>query len=1089
MNRISLRRKYGVRHFGARAREASRLLGTLLAPFCSLCLQIGASMPAHAGEWFVTNTVTNETINFGNTQNIQSGGIAFNTLDYASERVSSGGQAIRTTGTLGGSVLVLSGGYTSAVLLSAGAEFVIGGRADATVLYTNASSQTVDSGGVASQTQVRSGAVEVISNGGSSVSAGLISGGRQSVYGYGIVSSTQVGTGGALEVSGRGSSYNATISSGGYEIVSGYGFSQSSTVLASGGLSVSGAGALATGTQVNGSTFVYSGGEMDATTVFQGGTVSAGYTGVASGTIVSSGGIQSAGYLGSAVGAVINLGGTEIVALSGTDIGTTVSSGGNLVINSGGTSRDATFYSGASVSALSGAVISTASVLSGAQLSVGNGVNTYANTVYSGGTQTLTSGGTATSTSISSGGLVEVSSGGLALSSRISAGGSQTVFDGGVASHTVISLGGSQTVSSGGTAVSSLVFQGGVQTVIEGAIVIDTLDVGGTMIVGSGVNVTSTTVETDGVQEILSGGTATSSTIIGGGVQNVSSGGQAVETALGDGVQNVLDGGVAQGTTITNGGVQNVSAGGQAQVTTISDGTQNVLDGGTATSTTLSGGGVQNVSSGGMASATTVDAGGTLNLFSGGTAAEPVVNGGGSLQVMENGVAPIDHLTLNGGQVAFQSGGDYKTLTVGVLDGSGGTFAMRENVAAEKGDLLVVTSSYSGKHTLDIANEGGAHADLAYQHKVVDASAVAASSAVAGKSLSAAASGEFGLSHLVEVGPYKYDLKQGGDGSWYLYTDGSTTGDGNIGNDGHPGLSSAAAAGTRTFGASFMLGQVENQTLSQRLGDVRNVPGGTGAWARAYGGQLSTDTGTGSQTWKQQYSGVQVGADLTRGDWVFGGLFGTTHATPDTVDGSAKVDSYYVGAYATHKDDAQRYVDLVAMVGTAKHDFTVTDTAGAGVNGDVSTPYYQLSAEVGQRFPLGVSGAYVEPQAQLTLQHQNSASFTASDGLQVSGDAVNSTAGRIGVALGLLRADVEHPYNLYLKTSVQQQFGGKFSVDLNGTKLDSDYTGTTLDYGAGFNVKLGKDNNSLAYGEVSRTAGSGPMQQEWLLNLGLKVAW
>ncbi|WP_215796680.1 autotransporter outer membrane beta-barrel domain-containing protein [Paludibacterium yongneupense] len=1097
MNRIGLRRKYGMRHFGVRARTASRLLGTLLAPFCSLCLQLGAAMPAQA---YTVNVSKGGTIAYeyvDGTQNVYSGGDVFSeqVTGRGSINIFSGGGARYTTATNGGSLLLqpsaVYGGISSTLLSAGGIAFILGGTAYDTNIYSSDSRQEVTTNGVASGTRAQNGGVESVGYGGKSVSAYLINGGTQKVFANGLVVATQVASGGSLQLSAYGSASSAQIGSGGSIIMSGGGTASSTTVSAGGYIYTSGGGT-AIETSLAGLAIANTGGLFSATTIKSGGVLSAQWGGVASATTVQSGGILSVGADSNIYDTTVNSGGNETVAWHGVDSGTVVSSGGNLVVSSGGVTQGATLYAGANVSALSGAVISTAAVLSGAQLTVGAGVTTYANTVNNGGIQTVSSGGTASATSISSGGLVEVSSGGLAISSRISAGGSQTVFNGGVASGTVISIGGAQTVSSGGTAVSSLVFQGGVQNAIDGAIVIDTIDAGGTMNVGSGVNVTSTTVEADGVQNVLSGGIATSSTVIGGGVQNVSSGGLAQGTTLGDGVQNILDGGVASSTTIVSGGVQNVSSGGLAQGTIISDGSQNVFGGGVASSTSVSAAGVQNVSSGGTAAATTVDSGGTLNLYSAGTASMPVINNGGSLQVMENGVAPIDHLTLNGGKVSFNPTGGYKSLTVGVLDGSGGTFAMRENVAAEQGDLLVIGTSYSGKHTLDIANEGGAHADLAYRHKVVDAAGAAATvatAAVASRNLSAASTGSFSLSHLVEVGPYKYDLKQGSDGSWYLYTDSSAITDGNIGNDSKPGLTSTAVAGARTFGASFMLGQVENQTLSQRLGDVRNASGSVGAWVRAYGGRLGSDTGAGSVKWNESYSGVQVGADTARGGWVFGGLFGTTHATPDAVDGNAKVDSYYLGAYATHQDAQQRYIDLVAMAGTAKHDFSVSDTAGAGVSGNVSTPYYQLSGEVGQRFTLTAGGVYVEPQAQLTVQHQNSGSFTASDGLQVSSDAVNATLGRIGVALGLLRSDVEHPYNVYLKTSLQQQFDGNFNVDLNGTKLASDYTGSWLSYGAGFNVKLGKDNNSLAYGEVSRTASNGPVQQEWQLTLGLKYAW
>ena len=104
------------------------------------------------------------------------------------------------------------------------------------------------------------------------------------------------------------------------------------------------------------------------------------------------------------------------------------------------------------------------------------------------------------------------------------------------------------------------------------------------------------------------------------------------------------------------------------------------------------------------------------------------------------------------------------------------------------------------------------------------------------------------------------------------------------------------------------------------------------------------------------------------------------------------------------------------------------------------------------------------------------------------GGGVNSTLARIGAVVGLTRADVDHPYDLYLKASWLHQYNASFNVELDGLAIPGDMGGSWMSYGAGFKVRLGQGER-WAYGDLSLTDSHGPLQQAWQLNLGLRLAW
>ena len=108
-------------------------------------------------------------------------------------------------------------------------------------------------------------------------------------------------------------------------------------------------------------------------------------------------------------------------------------------------------------------------------------------------------------------------------------------------------------------------------------------------------------------------------------------------------------------------------------------------------------------------------------------------------------------------------------------------------------------------------------------------------------------------------------------------------------------------------------------------------------------------------------------------------------------------------------------------------------------------------------------------------------------GAKVENDAVNSFIGRLGLNVG----KTTKGGNIYAKLYVAKEFAGDVGVRTSFGDY-SKYTkeslqDTWLEYGVGFNQKLGKQTN--LYGEVSATAGANKLTEKWKFNVGMRYSF
>lgn len=324
------------------------------------------------------------------------------------------------------------------------------------------------------------------------------------------------------------------------------------------------------------------------------------------------------------------------------------------------------------------------------------------------------------------------------------------------------------------------------------------------------------------------------------------------------------------------------------------------------------------------------------------------------------------------------------------------------------------------------------------------------------------------LEGIVQVGSESEASKarygaQGGavSGPWMLNDDGQIVEEENA------GLSAVREFSTATF-AQWRL---ENNHLSQRLGDLRADLGKSGAWARVYGGESKITDGVDV---KLQTTSVQVGADTTvAGNWIVGGAFTYTNLDADISNGTGDSDSYSLAAYATGLFDCGGYVDVIGRVGRISTDISASTLSASGgvLDGSYDNTTFGLSAEVGYHWKL-TDMFYVEPQAELSYGYALGDDFTASNGAKVTQDDFQSLVGRFGARVGANFA--QNKGSLYLHASVNHDFLG----DVDGTaragarteSLDGDLGGTWVSYGIGAQFNTDADLNF--YGMLERSHGN-----------------
>jgi outer membrane autotransporter protein len=460
--------------------------------------------------------------------------------------------------------------------------------------------------------------------------------------------------------------------------------------------------------------------------------------------------------------------------------------------------------------------------------------------------------------------------------------------------------------------------------------------------------------------------------------------------------------------------------------------------------------------------------GSTSVLLSSNSVLEGQLNNIGSLDV-DSGAAwrmtgngSVANLSMNGGSVAISdgSGSKFNTLTVANLSGNG-SFSRGANLAALQGDLLVVTNNASGTHQLNIRNTGANPQNLGAL-KVVDTAGGDATFSVVGGA--------------VDAGTYKYSLDRQGE-DWFLVGTSQIT------------ASAATVIGLHSTAPTVWYG--EAASLRSRLGDLRLGNVEAGAWARTYSRGYRVGSGAG-QAYDQKQTGVSVGMDrrvpVANGQLLVGGFGGYSKSDLDfDLGASGKVDSYYLGAYATWLRDDGYYVDGLIKFNRFKNTAAAVMSDGAHAGGEYRSHGWGGQIEAGRHMALADSNWFVEPYVQLSAVRAGGKDYWLNNGMHAENADMNSVLGRVGTSVGLnyktASGGIVRPY---VKFALAHEFAKSNKVFVNGDRFNNDLSGTRVEVGLGIAARLTQA--LQLHADLDYASGKN-FKQKWGANLGLRYAF
>lgn len=269
----------------------------------------------------------------------------------------------------------------------------------------------------------------------------------------------------------------------------------------------------------------------------------------------------------------------------------------------------------------------------------------------------------------------------------------------------------------------------------------------------------------------------------------------------------------------------------------------------------------------------------------------------------------------------------------------------------------------------------------------------------------------------------------------------------------------------------------ELNSVSKRMGELRDAPEGVGAWARLYGSEMEY----GDQNVKAKNTTIQIGSDYKIGQWTVGATVGYTDGDSDYDRGSSDNEAWNFGVYGTWFAENGQYVDLIAKYSRLSQDFKL-DT----MKGDYDNNAFVISAEYGWHLPVMEIG-FIEPQVELTYGRIMGEDFTTSNGVEIEQDDFDSFIGRLGVRAGIKCPDDWG--TVYARASVVHDFDGEFDATARSLKTSAtadiyeDLGGTWGEFGIGANINFTK--NTYMYVDAEITSG-GEVDENYRWNIGVR---
>lgn len=623
---------------------------------------------------------------------------------------------------------------------------------------------------------------------------------------------------------------------------------------------------------------------------------------------------------------------------------------------------------------------------------------------------------------------------------------------------------------------------------------IDTINNGLQEIYSSGVGSAGTM--NGGIQEVgksgtgiigtMNGGTQTFLYDAGGSIGTMNNGKQAGAANMSIDVMNgglqSNDGGSAYSANIgtMNGGSQVLTFAATGNIGVMNDGEQQINNSAVGIISSLNGG--TQILNGDSATAKDTTINGGTQIIIGGAVSGNTVNAG--VMLFENADATVDDVTMNGGEMLFGSanaysidtlnfnGGtvdltenastDYQTLKLENYSGSGGTFKLDADFAAENSDKVEINSATNAAGYIQVNGANIDASTISETNPLLLVTVSNGSATFTGKSLNGGGLYEYNP-EIAEGSEINQDPNK-------FYLTGLTK---NVNND--------TLALLDGIDNSYAMWRNTNDTLRKRLGEIHTLPsndGADGVWARYIGGKF--DGGS----YEGQYNLYQLGYDKNYdAKSIIGFALEKGGGNATYSFGSGEDDLFAGAVYGSWLADDGSYTDVVAKIG--RFDTELNSYGDFPDSADYRHNAYSLSVEYGKKISLNKAGLYLEPQAQFIAGRLDSVNYTTDRGTKVSVDGINSYIGRVGVMFG---QQLENGSDVYIKANLLHEFGGESSLAMlaaNGDALtmEKDYGDTWYELGIGANIKIGRA--SYFYGDIERGFG-GDIDKKWQINAGLR---
>lgn len=378
------------------------------------------------------------------------------------------------------------------------------------------------------------------------------------------------------------------------------------------------------------------------------------------------------------------------------------------------------------------------------------------------------------------------------------------------------------------------------------------------------------------------------------------------------------------------------------------------------------------------------------------------------------GNSELKKLNSTGSMVLFNGGKNiFNTLTVDELTTSNSAFVMRTNT--QQADQLIVKNKLEGANNLLLVDfiekkgndKNGLNIDLVKAPENTSKDVFKTETQTIGFS---------------DVTPEIKQQEKDGKSVWTL------TGYKTVAN------ADAAKKATSLMSGGYKAFLAEVNNLNKRMGDLRDINGEAGAWARIMSG-----TGSAGGGFSDNYTHVQVGADNKHeldGLDLFTGVTMTytdSHAGSDAFSGETK--SVGAGLYASAMFESGAYIDLIGKYVHHDNEYTAT-FAGLGTR-DYSSHSWYAGAEVGYRYHV-TDSAWIEPQAELVYGAVSGKQFSWKDqgmNLTMKDKDFNPLIGRTGVDVGKSFSGKDW------KVTARAGLGYQFDLFANGETVLRDASG------------------------------------------------